>query len=138
MKLIERVKNKVFKSNLSCSVEYHAGGFFVRKQVAYLIFTNTNNVLFYEREEGLHPNDNNYILLINEVVNKNKGIVYEVSQPKDSINEIKLICKDETLLIMPSVFIENLIEENLTEIIVDKIKGKQNIFDFVFNIPTPV
>jgi len=131
MNLQERVKNKIFKCNLNCTVEYHAGGFFIRKQVAYLIFTETL-CYFFEREEGLHPSDNNYQLLINELQNKKGLIEYEITGSGDNI----LILSNSNLdiKVMPSIFIENVELKNLTELLLDKQNGGTQIFNHVYSI----
>ena len=41
-KLKDRVIDKIFKKNIDSDVEYHAGGFFVRKKVEYLFFIDKN------------------------------------------------------------------------------------------------
>lgn len=134
MKLIDRVKNKIFKSNLTASVEYHAGGFFVRKQVLYLIFTAQNTAFLYQREEGLHPNDNNYKLLYNQIIDDNKIAIYNVAEPKTNDDLLYLLNNGKELRCMPSIFIENINTEYLTEIILDKWEEKAHVFNLVFTI----
>lgn len=129
--MIDRIKNKIFKCNLSSLVEYHSGGFFVRKQVAYLVFSNTNTAVFYQREEGLHPHDSNYDFLLHEIINKEKALLYEVSQPNPNINILNVSNSNNKFLLMPSIFIENVVKENLTEIILDKLDNKTQIFYLV-------
>jgi len=43
MNFIDRVKNKVFKAYFHTQVDYHANGFFVRKEACYLIFDGNGN-----------------------------------------------------------------------------------------------
>lgn len=132
MSLKERVNQKIFKCYLSTSVEYHAGGFFIRKRAAYLIFDRKNMVSLFEREEGLHPNDNKYDLLIKELPNQRDILLYEVSSFSDNI--LKLSNNDKQMKIMPSVFIENIVQESLTEILVDNLNGTTQVFNYVYAI----
>jgi hypothetical protein len=135
MSLLQRIKNKIFKCNISSSVEYHARGFFIRKKVAYLFFTEKDIAYYFEREEGLHPNDNNYSLLICEIESREDKSIFELSSVIDNI--LKLTNKENQMQLMPSIFIENVIQENLTEIIVDKLNGTTQIFTHVYTIISP-
>lgn len=132
MSLKERICQKIFKCNLSASVEYHAGGFFVRKRAGYLIFDKKNKALFFEKDEGLHPNDNKYDLLIKELSHQPDVLLYEVASLSDNI--VVLSNNDKQMKIMPSVFIESIVEETLTEIIVDNIDRNVRVFNFVYAI----
>jgi hypothetical protein len=133
MNLIDRVKNRIFKCNLGVSVDYHAGGFFVKKQVAYIIFTANNSALIYQREEGLHPNDNNSNneILLSDVSNEKNEISYAVCQPNTNINVLQLSNNEKKILCMPSIFIENVNMIDLTEIVLDKFDVHTRIFNLV-------
>lgn len=130
MNLKIRITNKIFKSYLNSSIEYHAGGFFVRKKAVYLIFFTDDEVYYYEREEGLHPNDNKYDKL--EELQENEVVQsFKLSMIND--NMLVMLKSNQRILIVPSIFIENLAYENLTEILVDWGDNKTQIFNCVYD-----
>ena len=88
-------------------------------------------IYYRDREEGLHPDDNNYELLLREVINENKGVKYKVSLPKANDDFLKLSNNEKELLCMPSIFMENVKMKDLTEIVLDKLAKKTLIFNLV-------
>lgn len=133
MKLIERVRNTIFKCNLEAVVDYHAGGFFVKKEVSYLIFLHDDQGIFYTRNEGSHPKDYDYENLLVEAQKDKKSIAFKVYQPKMEVNLIELSGEGIEIKCMPSNFIENVKTHELNEILVDnRSNNRVNIFDSVF------
>lgn len=131
--LVDRIKNTIFKSYKDASIEYHAGGFFIRKRAQYLIFTD-NAVIFYEREEGLHPNDNNYELLLEGLRDKNN--LYqtgEVISLGENMLEIRVV-NNKHMRLMPSIFIENILRDELSEIILDRRDENITIYTLVKSV----
>jgi hypothetical protein len=134
MNILNRIKNKVFKSNISINVDYHAGAFFIKKNVAYLIFGNDDSVILYYREEGLHPYDNDYEKLLDDLATKKENQAYAICQPNLENNLLKLTNNEKEILCMPSIFLENVNEDELTELLLDKLNGQRHIFTLVYVI----
>jgi hypothetical protein len=124
MKLIDRVCNTLFKGNIRGHVDYHAGGFFVKKEVLYLLFLEKGEAILYNREEGGITIDNNSEILLNEI--KKEGIAFNVIQPNETVNILKLFNGQQIILCMPSIFIENVQQQKLTEIILDDKQTSTN------------
>ncbi|MFY9307572.1 MAG: hypothetical protein WAQ28_00845 [Bacteroidia bacterium] len=131
MEIIERLKNRIYKNYSSASVEYHAGGFFIRKDAIYIQFNSNHCLLFLERKEGLHPNDSVYSELFNKT--KNLGKINEFKL--ESVTENLLIYKsaDREIKVMPSIFIENINNEKITEVLIDFGKSETMIFFYVYS-----
>lgn len=135
MNLIDRVKKKVFKSFKDVSVEYHAGGFFIRKHALYLVFKSNDTVIFNEREEGLHPDDNNYDLLIKSL--EGGSTQYEIGEITSiSDNVLKILVRNtkDYMMLMPSIFIENVVQEDLSEVVLDKRDGQVIVYTLVYTL----
>jgi len=131
--LIDRIKNTIFKTILTVEVDYHAGGFFIRKTASYFVFTSGYEAIQFEREEGLHPYDNNYEILLSQIIKEKKGTNYAVTQPNRDVNILKLQNVQEEILCMPSVFLENVNGGYLTELVIDcKRTSIKNIYSSVF------
>lgn len=128
--LKDRVVNKVFKSYSSSSVEYHAGGFFVRKNAVYLVFLPNMDVYYFEREEGLHPKDNDYSFLLSNLykIEKEK---FEICQNSSNVVRLK---SEKVIRLVPSIFIESVEKEELSEILIDWGENKTQIFNLVYTI----
>jgi len=131
MGFLKRANNKLFKAYKKCSVEYHVGGFFVRKEAIYVLLKSDNSLIVIDKKEGLHPYDNDYTKLLSEecVI---KGKKFELSNfnnniatYKNSVGEIK---------ILPSVFSENFNDTELTELIVDWGNDNAQIFSIAFDL----
>ena len=132
MILIDRVPGKIYKSNIQVTIEYHAGGFFVKKQVSYLLFYDKKMAELFQREEGVHPNDNNLDMLIKHTSIIQGKEKYSVSQPSQGVNILKLANESLELYCMPSIFIENVMNDGPSEIVVDNRKtGEQLIYSQV-------
>ncbi|MPR35903.1 hypothetical protein [Salmonirosea aquatica] len=127
MNLEQRVINKIFKSYIGSSIEYHAGGYFVRKKAAYLIFESNNTVYYLEKEEGLHPNDNRYDKLAENLRDAKLFEFFSVNSHilSFSNSEVKA-------LILPSIFIENLDHQSLTELLIDWGNNNTQIYHYVY------
>lgn len=130
MDFIRRVENKIFKTYLHSSIEYHAGGYFVRKLAQYLIIVK-EVAYIYEKEEGLHPNDNNYDLLVKEIINSKSSKLFIVTFFQNNI--LKLSNKDDEFKLIPSIFIENILTDSLTELLLDT-QNSTKIFFFISEI----
>lgn len=118
--LKDRVVNRVFKSYSSSSVEYHAGGFFVRKNAVYLVFLSSMDVYYFEREEGLHPKDNDYSFLLSNLdkIEKEKFEIIENS------SNVLILKSEKEIRLVPSIFMESVEQEKLSEILIDWEKIK--------------
>ena len=135
MDLIDKVKNKIFKSYADVSVEYHAGGFFVRKHALYLVFKANDTVFFLEREEGLHPDDNKYDLLV-KILETDNG-QYQMGKVSAMTNNIlQISSKDnkDNMRLMPSIFIEGVVQNDWSEILLDKRNGEVILYNHVYTI----
>jgi len=132
MELLQKIKCNLFKAYKHCSVEYHAGGFFVRKVALYIFFDTENYFILFERNEGLHPNDNNYNKLIEDVnnIDHNKHILINANS-----NLLTYKREDKSIQIMPSIFNEQFPTETITEILVDWNDGTNQIFQLVYHKP---
>jgi hypothetical protein len=130
MDFLSRSKNKLYKTYENCSVEYHAGGFFIRKAAIYIFFQTNDSLIFLERNEGLHPFDNEYSkLFAKELIN---GKTFRLI---DSRNNVATYSADlGEIKIMPSVFEEHFNNKKVTELLVDFGKGKIQIFFLAFDI----
>lgn len=129
MNFLDRSINKLYKSYKKCSVEYHAGGFFIRKHALYFFVQSNDRVIFIEKQEGLHPFDNDYYKFLSEDLIKGKifilkSITNNIATFNDGMNEIK---------IMPSVFSENITENTITEILVDFGEAVQYVLFLEFD-----
>lgn len=130
--LKDKIINKIFKSYCSSSVEYHAGGVFVRKKAVYLVFLSSTNIYYLERDEGLHPKDNDYVFLLSNL-NKIKKEKFEIIKSYSNILRLK---STKEICIVPSIFIESAEQEKLSEILVDWGENKTTIFNLVYTIPS--
>lgn len=128
--LKNRIANRVFKSYSSSSVEYHAGGFFVRKNAIYLIFLSSMDVYYFEREEGLHAKDNDYSFLLSSL-DKIKKEKFEIIQTSSNVLTLK---SEREIRLVPSILIESVEQEKLSEILIDWGENKTLIFNLVYNI----
>ena len=129
MDFLGRSKNKLYKTYKNCSVEYHAGGFFVRKVAMYVFFQPNDSLIFLEKNEGLHPFDNEYCRLQSEELTNGKtfklnDFTNNVATFSDSLNEMK---------IMPSVFSENYSDKNISELLVDFGNRNVQVFFLVYD-----
>jgi len=66
MEFLDKIKGQLFKSYKNALVEYHAGGFFVRKQAIYIYIDSHNNLVLLNMKEGQHPFDSDYSRLLLE------------------------------------------------------------------------
>ncbi|QFZ53924.1 hypothetical protein FEZ18_03450 [Oceanihabitans sp. IOP_32] len=128
--LKDRVVNRVFKSYSSSSVEYHAGGFFVRKNAVYLVFLSSMDVYYFEREEGLHPKDNDYSFLLSNLdkIEKEKFEIIENS------SNVLILKSEKEIRLVPSIFMESVEQEKLSEILIDWGENKTLIFNLVYTM----
>jgi hypothetical protein len=129
MNFLDRSINKLYKTYKECIVEYHAGGFFIRKIALYIFIKNNNSLIVVEKNEGLHPFDNEYPKLISEEFIKGKlfrlnYVSNNIATFSDGIIEVK---------VMPSVFAENYNDKKLTELLVDFGKDYHYIFFLIFD-----
>jgi hypothetical protein len=129
MDFLGRSKNKLYKFYKNCSVEYHAGGFFVRKVAMYVFFQTNDSLIFLEKSEGLHPFDNEYFRLRSEELANGKtfklnNFTNNIATFSDDLNEIK---------IMPAVFSENYSDKKISELLVDFGNENVQIFFQVFD-----
>lgn len=124
-----RVKHNLFKSYRNSSVEYHAGGYFVRKEAMYLFFDSENSLILFERNEGLYPDD--YTKLLEDLQNKNHNKYVLLANS----NLLKYKKEDKFIQIMPSIFNEQFSTETVTEILVDWEDGTTQLFQLVYHKP---
>lgn len=131
MDFLNRVNNKLFKAYKKCSVEYHAGGFFVKKDAMYIFIEPNNSLLFLEKSEGLHPFDNDYSKLISDELSI-KGKRFELSNLNNNIATYK--SGVDEIKILPSIFTENFNERELTELLLDWRNDKAQIFSLAYDV----
>ena len=131
MNLIQRVKNKMFKCNISSVIDYHAGGFFIYKKVDYLIFSDTNTMQLFSRTEGNHPFDNNIEWILEDLAKDKEVLAFEIDQPNNNTNILRIRNRDREILLMPAIFSENVNKEVLSEVILDKFYDEPKIFTSV-------
>ena len=129
--LKDKIINKVFKSYSSSSIEYHAGGGFVRKKAVYLVFLSNMDIYYFERNEGLHPKDNDYVFLLSNL-DKRKKEKFEIIKNYSNLLRLRSV---KEICVVPSIFIESAEEEKLSEILVDWGENKTTIFNLVYTIP---
>ncbi|GHV17698.1 hypothetical protein FACS1894169_13330 [Bacteroidia bacterium] len=136
MDLIKELERKLFKFNVKISIDYHAGGFFVKKEVIY-IYIHIDKVYFLHREENGSPRDSNYEFIVEQIELKLKEEnmeVYSILQPDKNLNVLELLSDQKELFCVPSIFMEN-IEGNISEIAVDNLKGNIQIYNHVYSVP---
>jgi hypothetical protein len=128
MTLLNRITKTIFKCTLAVDVDYHGGGFFVRANVSYLIFSDTQKVFHLQRSEGGHPFDNKYEMLLNA---KDR----ELFKPIEiSANLVEISNSLDKALCMPSIFPENVHTNSVTELLVDyKTKTSKLVYHKVYD-----
>lgn len=131
MNFLNRVSNKLYKSYRNCSVEYHAGGFFVRKDAMYVFLESEKILIFFEKNEGLHPFDNNYSKLISDEISI-KGKRFELINLNNNIASYK--SDNDEIKILPSVFNENFNDKDLTEVLIDWGNDRTQIFHIAYDV----
>jgi|SRR5690606_7531059 len=128
MELTNRLKHKLFKCYKGFSVEYHAGGFFIRKEALYIFFDSTNTLILLEKKEGLHPYDSDYSRLISNELTSD-GNRFDLSNSNNNLAAYK--SGADEIKIMPSIFSENMNDKEITEIVVDWGNDKVLIFHLI-------
>ncbi|MBN8702471.1 MAG: hypothetical protein J0M08_05375 [Bacteroidetes bacterium] len=104
-------------------IDYHAGIYFVYKKTNYLKFFKNHTIKYFERIEGQHLDDTNFLKLNESLLIENKDIQTVQAKGIEWNNNIVLFeIKRNTILIpfycMPSKLIE-LIDNEITEVVFD-------------------
>ncbi|WP_207426684.1 hypothetical protein [Pedobacter sp. SYSU D00535] len=127
--MIELIENKVFRCYTEVDVEYHAGVFFVRKEASYLFFKSSQKAVLYQRKEGGTPFDSDCHFFMREILEEKKGLEFEISHPQKDVPIFKLKSIHGECFFMPSSFMEYVLKNRITEILLDnKIAGTKGIF----------
>jgi len=127
----------LYRAILSSKIEYHAGLFFVYKEIAYLRFYLNGELKFYTRVEGQRPDDINYSKVY-DLIGQSESDVQTAKFTEIEWNRmiVKTILKrngnDIEFYIMPSILTENIEGVKLTELILDSQSSENKITE-VYN-----
>lgn len=116
MNFSEKILGKLFKANVAAQIDFHANGFFVRKEVSYVAFFQNKGVIIYNRIEGLNPHDTDIKKVLDQMLTKENADTMEALTQGDNSNVLKFRHKGTYYMCVPSIFLQNLVEEPLTEI----------------------
>lgn len=133
MELVKRLVGSVYKNNLSVSIEYHGGGYFVRKKVSYLYFRNDKEAKILVREEGLNPNDDNQKLLLQNLrLGQDSRTLSITNSSKESFITLLGDPKLHHYYCVPSIFSESASEKEITEILIDdRLENSQKCYHLI-------
>lgn len=88
------------------------------------------DVYYFEREEGLHPKDNDYSFLLSNLdkIEKEKFEIIENS------SNVLILKSEKEIRLVPSIFMESVEQEKLSEILIDWGENKTLIFNLVYTM----
>lgn len=116
MNLLNRVSGKLFKANLKANVDFHANGFFVKKEVSYLAFLTNGLIAVYNRTEGTNAYDDDALMVLDEISKGMNVTQMEVVSDENNAYRIKMKSSGASFICVPSIFIQNLESSFLTEV----------------------
>ena len=135
MNLLSKISGKLFKANIRAEVDFHANGFFVKKDVSYLAFLTNGLIVTYNRTEGTHPYDTDLVMILDQISKGENVFEMEVALENRNTNSIELKSGDATFICIPSIFIQNLDDNPLTEFaLCNQITGEVIIYQLWHDI----